>query len=312
MEEFEPVCCRAGEAESDSDCCSCDTCSCDSDCSCGSGSESDLSSCSCSPRRDAERDERYLNELDQIKTFIADIAELLRQAKEVPAAKPSAVQEDRVPEREVVVLPREETIQQPEVVVLPQEEPEPEREVQETAQGDEKQELEVETPLEANVEANVEAPVESSEVALEREIAHFEQIINDSETALKHGCALWADGPPAATGYGHTSVPTESPCPDGESTTMANPAYYCYTNDSTVVGGCSQAPSPYAAGGYPTWRSGFDAYAEEQWEDDDYEAEEDADLERLHARMVALDLRSYMRLVETVLDERVRMEVDSY
>ncbi|CDR95051.1 hypothetical protein, conserved [Babesia bigemina] len=282
MEEDCEVCsCSSGEFESDSSCCSCETCSCDSESRCSCSSPSECSSCSCSPRNAAQPQEVKPNDLEQIKTFIADIAGLIRQSKEVAIKEPPAP--EKVPEEP----PKAE---EPVVVVVEKAEPE-----------------EPPAPV---------APVQTRDRELQQEIAELERIIHHSEAALRNGYEARPEQPVETPLGGHVPHFAASPCSTGAATAVESPAYYCYTNDHTVGDPFSCAESPISCSAQRTWRSGFEAPAagEEHCFCDESEAESDTDysqldLDQLHAKMVSLDLISYMKLVESVLDERVRLAI---
>ncbi|GFE54532.1 nitrogen assimilation transcription factor nirA, putative [Babesia ovis] len=260
------VCCD--EAGSDSDSCSCGTCSCDSDGSCCSyESDSYCSSCSCSPRSDTGRKGNYQQDMDQIRTFIADVATLIRQAKEIDGSTLKQVE------------------QPTHVVDKTNDEP------HETSEGESTQALKntEQSTQQADVAENnkEESPTKQDDVTLpnipvnkelDKEIAKFEQLINNTEMAL-NGYTTWLVGDTSQMSPYATTV--------GES-----PENYCYTNDNTLADPFADILSP-ATGGEP------------ESSDDEMEP----DMDKLHSRMVALDLHSYMQLVESVLDERVRREL---
>ncbi|GBE61731.1 DNA RNA endonuclease NUC1, putative [Babesia ovata] len=280
MEEDCELCsCSSCDSGSVSSCCSCDTCNCDSESCCSWSSPSECSSCSCSPRNVAQPEEVKSSDLEQIKTFIADIAGLIRQSKEVEVKEPPAPKE--VPEAPPKV---------PEPVVV--EKPEPE-----------------DPPV-------TEVPPQPQNHELQHEIAELERIIHRSEVALRNGYESRVDQPVAVPLGEHVPHFVGSPCSAGAATVVATPACYCYTNDNTVGDPFSCVESPISYSAQPTWRSGFDAPPanEEYCYCNENEAESDTDyneldLDQLHAKMVSLDLMSYMKLVESVLDERVRLAI---
>ncbi|EDO06169.1 hypothetical protein BBOV_II002130 [Babesia bovis T2Bo] len=208
--------------DSASDVCSSSSCSCDSGSCCSSESADECSSCSCSPRSAGSNDEHYQDDLDQLKTFIADVASLIRQSRNTEDVPVTTNVEVQV--------------------------------------SDEK-------PIETPVEQPVAAPFNKD---LDNEIANFEQLINSTEIKLNgHSgfCEFEAQESPYAT------------------TVADTPVGYCFTNDDTA--------------------------REEMPEESCSESEDEAepDLDKLHSRLVALDLHSYMGLVESVLDKRVKLDL---
>ncbi|KAK1938367.1 hypothetical protein X943_000636 [Babesia divergens] len=270
MEECDS-CCRQFQEESDSDCCSCDTCSCESGSCCESPSCSECSSCSCSPRANTEVDDKYIQDLDAIKAFVADIAGFIRQNKDTAENANVIPKPEKEAEYEVEQAPK---VVQEQAYALPEASPAP------------------------------QAPMD---LALMREIAHIEEIINNTEMNLQNNYAYDGTMPLGVPAHCYMSPRAESPYSYGASTALASDMYHCNTNDHTVTDSFSNTCSPISAAHAP-WRSGFEmpAYGM-QWEDD--RDDQELDLDTLHAHMVSLDIYSYMYLVETVLDERVRREM---
>ncbi|ORM41393.1 uncharacterized protein BXIN_2539 [Babesia sp. Xinjiang] len=282
----EQYCCCCDKAGSDVDSCSSGTCSCDSDSCCSSLSDNECSSCTSSPRSDEGRNENYLQDLNQIKTFIADVATLIRHAKE------SEANNIKEPQNEALELQIKKDNDTSGSCDVQDKEPELQKDTQQSTE-----QLWHVKPSATCEKEPVVVPSAPEDRALEREIEKFEQIINTTEMTLKNEYAF------------ETIVNSNgSPC---ASTVVESPQNYCYTNDNTVTDSFSNVTSPNTAGHQSVWNSSFEPVivGEQSEPYSDGWDEAQPDLDKLHAQMVALDLQSYMRLVETVLDERVRREL---
>lgn len=212
----------------------------------------------------------YVEDLNTIKAFITDVAGLIRQGKVAQT----------LPELTSNRIDKDEVLDKP------------------FAEGEE-------TPVKEKVPASTPTVMDKG---LEREIAHIENHINRTELNLRNGYIQQGDELLESGESLAGLSPVESYHSTVASTAFGGDAYECNSNDYTVTNALSQMNTP-VGGKHFTWHSGFETPSHNIHLDGDLDDKE-VDLNVLHSRLVSLDIHSYMCLVERVLDERVRMELN--